>query len=205
MDQPLARGQRWPAKDGGTHGLRGQWRRCVHQSGAPLPPLWNCAPPGDQLGPASLAEGGVNGSAKQTADATATFDNIGKAANVIIYCGSMVRMANITDGASNTYLLGEKNVGPDWYATGEDPGDSKAALVGDSEDVARWTFLPPLPDTPGYAARWRFGSAHAAGFNMAFCDGAARLIPYSIDADIHRRLANRRDGLPGDAPNLDGQ
>ena len=168
--------------------------------GAPLPPRWLSAPPDDELGPASLAEGGVNGSAKQTANATATFDNIGKTANGVIYCGSMVKLADITDGTSVTYLLGEKNVGPDWYLTGEDPGDSKAALVGDSEDVARWTFLPPLQDTPGYAARWRFGSAHPAGFNMAFCDGAVNLITYSIDPEIHRCLGNRQDGQPGEVP-----
>jgi hypothetical protein len=167
--------------------------------GAPLAPLWLSAPPGDGLGPASLAEGGVNGSAKQTANAAATFENIAKAATGVIHCGSMVKLADITDGAENSYLLGEKNVGPDWYATGEDPGDSKTAIVGDSEDVSRWTFLPPIRDTSGYAARWRFGSAHAAGFNVAFCDSSVMLVDYAIDPEVFRRMSNRKDGQPADA------
>jgi hypothetical protein len=41
-----------------------------------------------------------------------------------------------------------------------------------------------------------FGSAHAAGCHFVLCDGAVRLIQYSIDAEVHRRLGNRRDGLP---------
>ncbi|MEN6451045.1 MAG: DUF1559 domain-containing protein, partial [Thermoguttaceae bacterium] len=164
--------------------------------GWPQPPLWKSAPPGDGLGPASLAEGGVGGSAKQRANAKKTFDNIAKAATGVVYCGSAVNLADITDGASATYLLGEKYIDPDFYATGEDPGDSKAALVGDSEDVSRWTLLPPLGDTPGYVAPWRFGSAHPSGFNMAFCDGAAKFVSYAIDPDVYRRLGNRSDEQP---------
>ena len=37
----------------------------------------------------------------------------------IVYCGSMIKMADITDGTSNTYLAGEKYLDPDYYATGK--------------------------------------------------------------------------------------
>ncbi len=168
--------------------------------GAPLPALWTSAPPGDEAGPASLAEGGVMGSKRQAAHAKKTFDAIDNAANGVIFCGSMVKMSDITDGCSNTYLLGEKYLNPDAYCTGQDPGDNAAALVGDNENVARWTFLPPLRDAPGYAARWRFGSSHPSGFSMAFCDGAVKLIDFAIDPKIHRSLGNRKDGQPTENP-----
>ena len=39
------------------------------------------------------------------------------------------------------------------------------------------------------------GSAHAAGFNIALCDGSVRTISYSIDAATHANLGNRKDGV----------
>jgi prepilin-type N-terminal cleavage/methylation domain-containing protein len=161
--------------------------------GAPLPPLWKSALPGDEAGPASFAEGGVKGSKTQAASAKATFDAISNAANGVIFCGSMVKMADIADGAANTYLLGEKYLNPDAYLTGEDLGDNAAALVGDNDNVARWTFLPPMQDTPAYAARWRFGSAHVDGFSMAFCDGSVKLMDFAIDPKVHCEMGNRMD------------
>ncbi len=103
-------------------------------------------------------------------------------------------------------MAGEKNLGPDYYYTGQDSGDNECALVGDDQDITRWAgfsstrpLVPPQPDTPGTDGLLCFGSAHLAGFHMALCDGSVRLINYSIDPEIHLRLANRKDGLPIDA------
>ena len=57
----------------------------------------------------------------------------------IVYCGSLIKMADITDGASNTYLAGEKYLNPDAYSTGTDAGDNETCYTGDNQDIERWS------------------------------------------------------------------
>ncbi len=121
---------------------------------------------------------------------------------------SQVKIADITDGTTNTYLVGEKYLCPDHYFTGDDYGDDQSAFSGDSDDVNRWTgndtaagpvpMTPgPMQDTPGLSGGTYediFGSAHAIGFNMALCDGSVRIVNYTIDPLVHNYLGNRHDG-----------
>jgi hypothetical protein len=121
---------------------------------------------------------------------------------------SKIAVADISDGVSNTYLVGEKSLDSDYYTTGESGGDNSSMFQGFDRDVNRWAIpdfpppqntLGPSQDTPGNDDCFNFGSAHAGGFYMTFCDGSTQFISYSIDRDIHCRLANRGDGLPIDA------
>ena len=43
----------------------------------------------------------------------------------IVYVGSMIKIADVTDGTSNTYLLGEKYLVPDDYENGNDAATTK--------------------------------------------------------------------------------
>ncbi len=112
---------------------------------------------------------------------------------------SQVRIAEITDGTGNTYLVGEKSMNPDHYATGLDPGDDQHMYVGYDEDTLRWTsqvVAHPAQDRPGIvASRYGFGSAHPGVFNMVFGDGSVRGVRYTIDRETHRALGGRNDGL----------
>jgi prepilin-type N-terminal cleavage/methylation domain-containing protein len=126
----------------------------------------------------------------------------------IFFVRSMVKMADISDGASNTFLCGEKNINPDWYFTGLDFGDDQTWTQGWDYDGNRYTYYPvtsgadpptPMPDTPGYMDCWVFGSAHLSGFGMAMCDGSVHTVSYSIDPETYRRLGDRADGMTIDA------
>jgi prepilin-type N-terminal cleavage/methylation domain-containing protein/prepilin-type processing-associated H-X9-DG protein len=157
------------------------------------------------IGPTTLAEGDTTYVWSAVLAMTARGGTTG-----ICFLRSKVTTADITDGTSNTYLVCEKYLDPDYYATGTDPGDNEDVYSGDSRDIVRWTawtssprsaweYLPPSQDIPGAAVQWGFGSAHANGFQAAFCDGSVQFINYTIDQEIHRLLGNRKDGKSIDA------
>jgi len=129
--------------------------------------------------------------------------------NGVVSETSMVIMAEIRDGTSNTYMVGERTINVDSYYTGLDPADDNNIYVGCDLDTIRWTVISssgtgdiPLQDRPGVFSRGNFGSAHPGAFSMGFCDGSVHSISYSIDPFIHRDLGNRKDGNPIDASKL---
>ncbi len=119
----------------------------------------------------------------------------------IAFQRSEVNFRQITDGTSKTYMVGEKNVNPDYYAGGASPdfgqkdiGDDQAAWVSDDLDGNRNTELPPLPDQPGLPAQLVFGSAHPGVFQMAYCDGSVSVVSYDIDLVAHKANGTRNGG-----------
>lgn len=137
----------------------------------------------------------------------------------VVFTHCAVTMADISDGASNTYLIGEKYLNVDNYTTGLDTADNQSWDIGIDWDTVRYTgydaappgsssfgswqpYFMPMQDTPGYVLSFQFGGPHAAGFNMSFCDGSVRSISYTIDPAVHWYLGNRMDGQPIDAKKL---
>jgi prepilin-type N-terminal cleavage/methylation domain-containing protein len=117
--------------------------------------------------------------------------------------GSSVTFACISDGTSNTLLLGEKclNVGLlGKYQTDDDTG----WVDGWDWDNIRWGYFPPQPDwsegDPSVAdsgnvpLHGAFGSSHPGIFNAALCDGSVRTISYSVSWEVFKRLSSRNDG-----------
>jgi prepilin-type N-terminal cleavage/methylation domain-containing protein/prepilin-type processing-associated H-X9-DG protein len=135
--------------------------------------------------------------------------------NGISYQRSQVRVLDVTDGTSSTYMVGEKPLDPNFYTTGMgDNGDDTPAYSGHDNDFHRWTgsieiladgtvivssstAQRPYQDTPGLTGihGQSFGSAHTGAFNMVFCDGSVRTIAYGITFETHRRMGGRDDGL----------
>ena len=116
---------------------------------------------------------------------------------------STIRLSKITDGTTNTYLVGEKYLNPDDYTAGLSGADNNA-FNGFSADHVRWTHVDyfPLQDRTGLELTPNFGSAHPSGFHMTMCDGSVHTISYGIEPEVHRRLGNREDGLPVDSDAL---
>ena len=106
---------------------------------------------------------------------------------------SEVRIGQITDGASKTYMVGERYLNPYDYPTGDDRADDWSVYQGHDNDIARWTSYPPARDRAGLVYWWSFGSAHQSGFQMAMCDASIRLVGYQVDREIHKASGNRED------------
>ena len=120
----------------------------------------------------------------------------------ITHVRTRITADHVTDGLSNTYAAGEKYVNASAYDTAGDAdlGDDQGPFASDDRDAIRHAadsanrYLEPRQDVGNVAFTFSWGSAHAATFTMAMCDGSVRSIAYGIDPTTHRRLANRRDG-----------
>ncbi|MCA9236375.1 MAG: DUF1559 domain-containing protein [Planctomycetales bacterium] len=123
----------------------------------------------------------------------------------INYTGAEIKLQQIPDGTSNTYMIGEKYLNPDAYDSDGTPdgGDNHSVYQGFDYDIDRWTAYDPndpniepdtpLQDRPGYTNFRRFGSAHAGGLNMVYCDGSVHTLSYDVDPAVHRAAGNRAD------------
>ena len=128
----------------------------------------------------------------------------GQAQTGIIFHRSRVTQAEISDGLSNTYLVGEKYIDPLKYESGEDLGDQKTLFSGYAADTHRSTYygsdsdnLAPMQDIKDNKLanlHLRFGSAHSARLHMAMADGSVQTLSYTINPETHSYLGNRRDG-----------
>jgi len=120
------------------------------------------------------------------------------------FLGAEIELRHITDGASNTYMVGEKNLDPDTYEgtdTTENEqggygsgGDGHSYFQGFDWDTHRFGAEPPVQDSPGADPFRVFGSAHPVVWHAVLCDGSVRAVSYDIDLTTHKRLANRHDG-----------
>ena len=106
-----------------------------------------------------------------------------------------IRMADITDGSSNTFLVGDKRL--NLRSLGQVQNDDGVGYTsGWSVDTIRRTDKGPKPDYygDGGSGKKRFGSSHTGGLNMVFADGSVHFIPYSIAQTTFSYLGNKSDG-----------
>jgi prepilin-type N-terminal cleavage/methylation domain-containing protein len=119
-----------------------------------------------------------------------------------------VELRQVSDGTSNTAMVGEKFLRPSYYeigtgpnATGQggNPGDNSACFQGYDWDNTRFigSGKPPIQDfetTSTGDDQERFGSAHTAGINIANVDGSVQGVSYDVDPEVWSVLGAIDDG-----------
>ncbi len=123
-----------------------------------------------------------------------------------------VTIQNITDGTSNTLMIGDKHVPLGKFGqvgTGTSTGiDASSGLGAPAWDCctydavhfecssrpagANFPFTTSISDTS--SSSWAFGSWHPGVVMFAFCDGSVRPITTNIDPNTLEYLASMNDG-----------
>jgi prepilin-type N-terminal cleavage/methylation domain-containing protein/prepilin-type processing-associated H-X9-DG protein len=128
----------------------------------------------------------------------------------MLFQDSATRLADATDGTSNTLLLGERPPSPDfqfgwWYAGTGQQNTGSADLVLGVREPNRQPVAAGSPCGPGnypYRAASGFGdpcgmfhfwSPHPGGANFVFADGSVRFVGYAADPALPA-LATRAGG-----------
>ncbi|MFM8274496.1 MAG: DUF1559 domain-containing protein [Gemmata sp.] len=109
-----------------------------------------------------------------------------------------IQLLHITDGTSNTVLVGEKRMNTAAFNATSDDNESYCTpgWNGDFE-VYRLGNSVPGPDfqTAGSTSPTQvFGSAHSGAFAIVLCDGSVRSVNYSVPAANWRAACVRNDG-----------
>ncbi len=127
----------------------------------------------------------------------------------VLYRGSRTRFTDITDGMSNTLLVGERPPSPDywfgwWYAGAGEAGTGSTDMVLGAQElnISTSVYINQCPAGP-YNYRpgklddmcdvFHYWSVHTGGANFLCCDGSVKFLPYSADA-VLPALATRAGG-----------
>jgi prepilin-type N-terminal cleavage/methylation domain-containing protein/prepilin-type processing-associated H-X9-DG protein len=123
-----------------------------------------------------------------------------------------ITLVQISDGTSQTILVGEKNLAKGDYGGNECNADNVGYAwgydfggSGNYDNTLGRADFQPMPDGPGsgdsagatsgnYGATHGFGSAHPNGFNAVFADGSVHTINYSIPLLQFEFLCGINDG-----------
>ena len=121
--------------------------------------------------------------------------------NGVLFLNSSIRYRQITDGASNTIMIGETSyngLSLGWMSgTRATLRNTSGINVETSQQFAPGGRAG-LPLVPGPTVVGGFSSPHVGGAQFAFADGSVHFISENIDRATFKHLGNRADGaLPG--------
>jgi prepilin-type processing-associated H-X9-DG protein len=134
-----------------------------------------------------------------------------------IFCrgGARIDMAGVTDGLSNTLLLGETTLAS-FFAIGWSPAAGWASTFGGNSEA--FTVMPinyridpddlswcgqasgrgPAHNVWNWGVSWGFKSWHPGGANFVFADGSVHFLTQGLDHRTYQLLGCRHDNhVPG--------
>ncbi|GAB6166205.1 DUF1559 domain-containing protein [Thermostilla marina] len=125
------------------------------------------------------------------------------------YACSSVRFGDVTDGTSNTIMIGESRTDPTFVKDGQgmdfwyigspqiDPCQCTGSSSGTEFSEFVGTTLAPInafvnhPEIHGRLMELSFGSYHVGGAEFLMGDGTVRFIGDTIDGDTYQSLGSR--------------
>lgn len=116
-----------------------------------------------------------------------------------------VRIADITDGTSNTVAVGEVTVSQDITPARTNDsrypiwpgGNNNGSCNGTANASAVFRFMDRtyfLNRRIGTQSNMSFGSQHSGGANFLNCDGSVRFIPDSVNTSVYAAISSRSGG-----------
>jgi prepilin-type processing-associated H-X9-DG protein len=125
----------------------------------------------------------------------------------MLFYNSKVTFGQITDGSSNTFLLGERNSNDPGYPDfGNFRGwawsssfSARDCIVGMMEPI-NFKIPPDVAPITSSDFFWTdkkfnsFSSAHPGGANFAICDGSVQFMSEDTGLEVLENLAIRNDG-----------
>lgn len=105
--------------------------------------------------------------------------------------GVSTRMASLSDGTSNTFLLGETDFSPNGFPSTEYGGVWSFGYIGYSWGT---THHPFDKHDHLYTVYGAFRSEHVGGGNFALCDGSVQFIAAEIEKSVYDAYGTRAGG-----------